>query len=98
MRKITLIFLVVFTSLTFSFSQDYTPPKEIVLDTKEDYAKYEQDIIRCSEYLINASPKVNSGEKKKAEIFFMTWFMGSPNVTVELHSGLINSSINHLSY
>ena len=83
MNKIFLILIV----LLFTFpaiGQDQELPDELVLETKDDYAQYEQNVINSVNWLINTP--VDSGKEKRVAVnaFLMQWLTGSPNVTIEL--------------
>lgn len=65
-------------------SQDYEPPKDYVLKEKDDYAKYEKDIIAAAKWL-QATPFNEQKEKRKdVSAFVIAWINGSPTVNVEI--------------
>ena len=72
-------------SLTFSSkAQDFELPKEVSLETKEDYARYEKDIIAAAKWL-EATPIGSQADKRvQVNAFVLKWLAGSPSVTVEL--------------
>jgi len=73
-----------------TFSQTFEVPDGYTLNTKDDYAKYEKDIIAASKWLI-ATP-LNEQQEKRKEVskFLVTWVLGSPTVNCELNDNIIN--------
>lgn len=88
MKKTTLT-LCLLLFVAFSNAQSYDLPKDIKLDSKEDYAKYEKDVIEATNWLI-ASPLSKETEKRKeVNAFLMVWLTGSPDVTIELNGEIV---------
>ena len=48
---IILILALLFTTQNI-YSQDYITPADYVLESKEDYAKYEKDIVAAAKWLL----------------------------------------------
>jgi hypothetical protein len=65
--------------------QDPQTPGDILFTTKEDYAKYEPDIIRGARWL--ESNPLGQQVEKRAEVsrFLLRWLTGSPTVSIELN-------------
>ncbi|AOR29275.1 hypothetical protein FORMB_22570 [Formosa sp. Hel1_33_131] len=63
---------------------DNSDSSEITLVTKEDYAKYEQKVIRDYNWLFETPIDVNPEKRKETNAFLMQWMSGSPNVSIEL--------------
>jgi hypothetical protein len=84
MRQATLITICLLLAFTL-FSQDFEVPSNYQLNTKEDYAKYEKDIIAATKWL-HATP-FNEQKEKRREVsaFVIKWINGSPTVNVELN-------------
>lgn len=80
------IIAILFTLLVSfpTFSQNFEVPKDLHLETKEDYAQYEGDIIRGVDWLIKTP--VDSEKEKRSEVnaFLLQWLTGSPNVMIEI--------------
>jgi hypothetical protein len=62
----------------------YDLPMNIVLNTKDDYGKYEKDVIAAAKWLEEAP--LDQDKEKRAQVndFVMKWLMGSPNVSVAI--------------
>lgn len=63
--------------------------KDYQLKTKEDYAKYEQDVIDGYNWLMKTSVGENPQKRKEISAFLMQWMSGSPNVSLELSEKIV---------
>lgn len=61
--------------------QEFTVP-EYKLEAKEDYAKYEQDIIKAANWLETTAVGKDMAKRKEANIFVGKWFGGNPRVKI----------------
>ncbi|HEX2532736.1 MAG TPA: hypothetical protein VHK69_03315 [Chitinophagaceae bacterium] len=65
-------------------AQGFTVPQQVVLKEKEDYRKYETDIIASAKWL-EATPLGQEMEKRlQVNAFVVQWITGSPNVSVSI--------------
>lgn len=87
MRCLPLIFFFALTVMTTDlFAQEFEPPVNAVLEKKDDYLKYEADIINAARWL-EATPIGAQKEKRvQVNMFFTVWLTGSPTVTIEINS------------
>ncbi|PZR23267.1 MAG: hypothetical protein DI535_24295 [Citrobacter freundii] len=87
MRRLPLMLCFVLIVLTNDlFAQEFEPPANPVLEKKDDYLKYETDIINAARWL-EATPIGAQKEKRvRVNMFFTLWLTGSPTVTVEINS------------
>jgi hypothetical protein len=67
-----------------SFSQNFDVPKDVHLETKEDYAQYEGDIIKAVDWLIKTPVGSEKDKRLKVNAFLLQWLTGSPNVMIEI--------------
>ena len=82
--------IAVLGTLTLSATaQTWEVPKNYVLDKKEDYAKYEKDVINGSNWLETSPYNKEAAKRKEAGAFLLKWIMGSPNVTIELNANTL---------
>ncbi|HTE02312.1 MAG TPA: hypothetical protein VK668_23645 [Mucilaginibacter sp.] len=90
MKKIHLaiILLLIITGFKAS-AQSYEVPKNYVLKAKEDYPKYEDDIIKTVDWLQQTSWAEQADKRKEANTFLIAWITGSPNVSITLGSPLL---------
>jgi hypothetical protein len=84
-----LIFIVTLFSIGRAFSQTYEVPQNYSLKTKEDYAKYETDVIKTIDWLQQTAFNEQPEKRKAANTFLMAWATGSPSVSVEIGNGLM---------
>lgn len=88
MKKITrLLFALtcMFTFNTVTLAQTkFTVPANYQLVVKEDYAKYEADIITASKWLEETALDQDEDKRKEVSSFVMKWIIGSPTVTIDL--------------
>ena len=85
MRAKTLFLTSVFLLSTyFLFAQTFVVPIDFSFKSKEDYAKYEKDIIDAAKWLEATPVGKEENTRQKASAFLMTWLTGSPTVTITL--------------
>ena len=72
------------------FSQEFEVPKNYVFSNKEDYTKYETDIIKSIDWLTNTPIQTQPEKRKEINAFVMVWLTGSPNVSVEIKAEIVN--------
>jgi hypothetical protein len=85
----TLFLLVALCASTGLFAQQFEVPKDYVLKSNDDFAKYEKDVIACIDWLM-ATP-YNQGEEKRTEAnrFLLEWIVGAPNVTIQINGDIV---------
>ena len=68
-----------------SFSQDFNVPAGYQFNSKEDFSKYEPDVLAASKWLL-ATP-FNEQEAKRKDVFsfIFAWVSGASNVDVEIN-------------
>jgi len=59
------------------------------LETKEDYAKYEQEVINAYNWLIKTPLGTEVSNRKSVNAFLIKWLTGSPNVSIELSDKIV---------
>ncbi|MGZ3922963.1 MAG: hypothetical protein ACXVBJ_04300 [Flavisolibacter sp.] len=89
MRQLFFI-LPALISFATALAQDYTVPTNYALGSKDDYARYEKDIIDASKWLV-ATP-LNEQREKRLEVaqFVFKWVNGSPTVSVEITPAILD--------
>ncbi|WP_298904935.1 hypothetical protein [uncultured Psychroserpens sp.] len=81
-------FLLCSISLTVK-AQDFEIPKDVTLNTAEDYKKYNQDVINGINWLENTPINEKKTKRQNASAFLMLWMTGSPTVSIEVSSYVI---------
>jgi hypothetical protein len=89
MYKIFITIALVLLSIGM-YSQNYEIPKNYTFEKPEDYAKYEMDILKCIDWLLNTPLNEQTVKRKEANAFVMKWISGSPNVTIEMNPKIVN--------
>lgn len=82
-KLMLLILFVLYANLIKS--QEFEVPENVVLTTKDDYVKYEKDIIACTNWMENYPLDKNKDKRKEANAFFMKWLTGSPTVSININ-------------
>ncbi len=89
MRKLLFIALLGFLVVGKSArAQSYEVPKDYTLKTKEDYTKYEQDVINTVDWLQQTSWDEQQDKRKEASAFLIAWLTGSSTVTITIQAPL----------
>jgi hypothetical protein len=89
MKTITLTLILTIISIGL-FSQDFEVPKNYKLDKAEDYAPYEQDVVKCFDWLMKTSLNEQTAKRKEANAFLLKWLSGSPNVSIEIKQEIVS--------
>lgn len=63
--------------------------KDYKLEKKEDYAKYETDVINMYNWLLTTPIGAEPEKRKAINAFVIQWISGSPNVTIELSADIV---------
>jgi hypothetical protein len=72
-----------------SKSQSFEVPKNYDLKVKEDYVKYEKDVIACANWMEITPLDQESQKWTDANIFILKWLTGSPTVNVNIDADLL---------
>ncbi len=87
--------LAVLCTAVFSVSamaQEFELPDNITLSSKEDYARYEQDIIKAARWLEATPAGKEENKRQGVNLFVMQWITGSPTVTINLRPVVLKIS------
>lgn len=88
MKKLLLLLLIgCFTNILLA--QDFEVPENYKLNKAEDYAKYEQDVIKCVDWLQKTPLATQPEKRKNANKFLLAWVMGSPNVHLVISDKIV---------
>ena len=86
-NKMKLTFLVFFGLMlqTSLFAQtQFNVPENVTQTAKEDYAKYETDIVNASKWLEETPLDQEREKRSKIAAFVIKWVTGCPNFNMEL--------------
>lgn len=87
-QLLTLLFLS-FAALTVS-AQEAEVPQNYVLESDNDFQKYEPDAIRCIDWLLLTPCALQPEKHAAVNEFLLKWISGTPAVTVEINSQVVN--------
>jgi hypothetical protein len=87
-RTLFLILVSFFTLTKLAIAQSYEVPKDYQLKAKDDYAKYETDVINTVDWLQRTSWDDEQAKRKEANAFFVAWITGSPTVSISVGAPL----------
>lgn len=75
---------------TFVLGQNFEVPANYQFNTKDDYSRYEKDIIDATKWL--QSTPFNEQKEKRQEVsaFVIKWINGSPTVNVEINPTIMD--------
>lgn len=78
------------TLLSFgAFSQTFEIPKDYKLENAKDFDAYENDIVKCVNWLMNTPINDQVDKRKDANAFLLKWISGSPKVHIELKQEIV---------
>lgn len=86
MNKLKLVIILLMTYAINSYAQTFEVPENYKLETKEDYAKYENHVIEAVNWIIETPISENKPKRKEVNKFIMKWLTGSSDVTIYLSS------------
>ncbi len=86
--KLFLAFLAIISTTTITAQTKFTVPQNVVLVAKEDYAKYETDIINAAKWLEQTDLDGKEDKRKEVSKFVVEWLTGSPTVTLTFTESL----------
>ena len=83
--------ILMFSILAFSLvAQEFEVPKNCILSKEEDYAKYEGDILKGIDWLLKTPISSQPEKRREVNTFVITWLTGSPTVTVNIKTEIVN--------
>ena len=89
LTNICLVFLSLLVQKT-ALSQDYIVPANYKLESREDYTKYEKDIIDAAKWLVATPFNEQQEKRKEVSTFVVKWINGSPTVNVEINPTIMD--------
>ena len=93
MRKFVYLFgsFLVFVARIAS-AQSFDVPKNYIFKTRDDYARYEPEIIKTADWLQQTSWRAQPQKMEEANQFLLKWAKGTPAVTIRLVEAVMNLS------
>lgn len=84
-----LILLLILLGNSVVFAQEFTVPQNYSFESKDDFAKYEKDVIACVNWPENTPLKQGSKKRVEANAFFIQWLTGAPNVSISINPNVL---------
>ena len=83
--------ILMFSILTFNLvAQEFEVPKNYVLKEKEDYSKYESEVLNGIDWLLQTPINSQPEKRKEVNMFILSWLEGSPTVSVEIKQEIVS--------
>lgn len=73
-----------------SSNPKFNVPEQYTLVAPEDYTKYEPQLMQTIDWYLWRSMAFDADKRKSANEFFIKWVTGSPTVTVDIHTDIVN--------
>lgn len=86
LQKAFIALLLTILFIQTSYSQEFTIPNNLKLESAEDYTNSESDILNCIHWLENTPVNQDSEKRTLANAFLMRWATGTPTVTISMES------------
>lgn len=83
MKKISFLFFS-FLFINNLYGQSFQVPANYSFTSKEDYTRYEYQVIQAVKWLENTPLDQESNKRKDVNIFIFKYIEGSPSVSIEL--------------
>lgn len=80
MKKLHLFFILLLVAVSAS-AQEFEVPK-YKFKKKKDFAKYNEIIIQCIDFLIYTPLNENESLRQEAGKFFIEWALGTPDIAI----------------
>jgi hypothetical protein len=88
MKKLLLPILLLGISL-YGNAQEFQVPKDYAFETADDYKPYENDVVKCADWLVETPMFQNPSKRKEASAFLLKWVLGSPYVHIEINPEIV---------
>ncbi|MDD4970624.1 MAG: hypothetical protein PHT07_14455 [Paludibacter sp.] len=89
MKKLFSILMFSFLALNL-IAQEFEVPKNYVLKQKEDFSKYESEVLKGIDWLLQIPINSQPEKRKEVNMFIMSWLEGSPTVSVEIKQEIVS--------
>jgi len=84
---------IIFTLSIFTFNlvaQEFEVPRNYVLKQKEDFSKYEGEVLKGIDWLTQTPLNTQPEKRKEINTFVIAWLTGSPDVSIDIKPEIVN--------
>jgi len=83
--------ILIFSALTFNLvAQEFEVPQNCVFTTKDDYSKYEKDVLNGIDWLLKTPVNLQTDKRKDVNTFLLKWVIGSPYLTIDIKTEVVS--------
>jgi len=83
--------ILIFSILAFNLvAQEFEVPKNYVIKQKEDFSKYEGEVLKGIDWLTQTPLNTQPEKRKEINAFVMIWLTGSPDVSIDIKPEIVN--------
>jgi hypothetical protein len=79
-----------FRNSIFVKAQEFQVPKDYAFESVDDYKPYENEVVKCVDWLVDTPMFQNPPKRKQASAFLLKWVMGSPYVHIEISPEIVS--------
>jgi hypothetical protein len=90
MKIISLSLLAILFFTNSAICQEFNVPGNYQFNSKEDYSKYEKDVINAANWLVATPLNEQQEKRKEVSAFVVKWINGSPTVNVEINPTIMD--------
>ncbi len=88
-RKTILAAMALCVISTVAFSQDVQVPTNFQPKNESDYAKYESDVLKCIQWVMQTPANEQTGKQKEVNAFLLMWMSGTSSVHIEVKQEIV---------
>lgn len=88
MKKTVLLAVLILFAFSV-YGQEYTVPKNVKFENKDDYAVYEPQVKETIDWLLATSLGKEANKRTEANAFLMMWLTGTPNVSINVNTDIL---------
>lgn len=88
MKKLFLLSTLFLLCHSLVWCQDFKVPINYTLESKDDFIKYEKEVLAGINYIEN-TPRNKISNAKEINTFLIAWMAGTPTVSIELRQEIM---------
>jgi len=88
MKELIVLSIISLFSLQI-FAQEISMPENLAFKTKEDYQKYEKEVLTGIDWLMKQPIDEQVQKRKTINAFVLAWLTGSPSVSISISQDIV---------